>query len=194
MEQDPEQPSTSAASQPAVEPIYTLMVSRRTGGGEIPDLAEHVEVILFCAEGDYDVAGVMGRGQAVAVECWNSTSATTVRDILRAAGDLEVSEPVPANTRMLLSVYHRFVNLSGEALVRGLENRNPGLPRGGLIPISLKTSAPREGESRGATWLYVDVTPEALTYLESQRWSLKTLIAHVTLKPAPRARHRSGNA
>ena len=192
--EDNDRPSSSSESRPPVEQVFSITVSRRVGAVEVADMAAHVEIALFCAEGDYDVAAVMNRGPAAVVECWNASSAATVRDILAADGDLVVTEPVPANVRMYLSVYHRLAGLPAETLVKGLENRNPGLPRGGLIPISKRTVPPREGEDRSVTWLYVDVTPLTLPYLESQGWSLKTVVARVTLKSAPRARHRSSNA
>ena len=99
---------------------------------------------------------------------------------LLAASPTMVPTIVPARTRLRFGVpgYLSIAAFTPVLLLSFLARQNPGLP-----PNALRYS---NGYYKAATdvWShFVDVSPEALVYLESKGFKLKTLTSAVILEP-----------
>ena len=115
-------------------------------------------------------------GGRILLVCGDQESQQAVTGLLRTRADLTVSSG-PARRRYAFGGPGYLTSLPGEAMIRFLENQNPGLPAGGLTHVSTNTGG------RLVT-VYVDVSEEAYTYLQGRSFQLGTMTTAITLRPA----------
>lgn len=128
-----------------------------------------------------DLAGVKLHHGTVRVGTSSlSDQARVLLALAALGGDYTVSEGRPAR-RYIIGLPGYMADLGAERAVSLLEMQNPGLPRGGLQHVSLF-----RGRGTGSLHpiLFVDATEEAVQYLVTVNFTLRTLTSPVGVRPA----------
>ena len=128
-----------------------------------------------------DLSGVKLHQGSVRIGTSSLTDQARVLLALAAIrGEYTVTEGRSA-PRYIIGLPGYMADLGAERAVLLLEMQNPGLPRGGLRHVSLFRG---RGSGTQHPVLFVDATEEAVQYLATVHFSLRTLTSSVGVRPA----------
>ena len=180
-------PNTTRAGLRSPEEVFntkpTVALYAKKEGESQP--AEAVE--LFMLPEQYSLSGIYPDQDGVRLEAADQESADVLLRHLRASGWTVTASPIWPRYSFASppSLSNRF---TPEQIVAGLIMRNPELPPGALRFAGSHEAEGGEGSAEGTTrrLVWVDVDPDALEYLRSVDFLLRTVSGAVRLREAPR--------
>ncbi len=188
---NPTTPRTQLRNPSQVYPEDSRITLRITREGDGAGTAEGlITRELFLLEGEYSLFNMRPIQGGVTANTSTPESERVITDYLRERGWEVVATPLWARYHFAAPTLLR--TLPTEDIVRGLILRNrPGLLPGSLRYVSSRTDGGAGGSEPQRLRIWVDVSPEAETYLRDHDFLLRTVAAAVRLRPAASNRRHS---
>ncbi len=149
---------------------------------------------LFMLDGDYQLFNMRSSPGVVTADTPDQESERVITDHLQTNGWTVASTPRWARYEFLAPLH--LQTLTPEELVRGLmlRNRVNGFPADSMRHVSSRAEGGGETGLPQRLRVWVDVSPEAETYLRGHDYLIRTVAAAVRLRSTARNRHHSDQA
>ena len=175
----------SSESEEVLNTSPTMALYAKKEGESQP--AEAIECELFMLPEQYSLSGIYPDQDGVRLEAADQEFADVLLRHLRASGSTRTASPIWPRYSFASppSLSNRF---TPEQIVLGIIMQNLELPPGALRFAGSHEAECEEGSAEGTTrrLVWVDVDPDAIEYLRSVDFLLRTVSRAVRLREAPR--------